>query len=683
MTPALFFGGAAAVAAPIVIHFLARRRFRRIRWAAMDFLIDAQRRNRRRLRMEEWLLLALRCLAVLLIALMIARPFIRPAGAAALLGGSGRIERVFVLDDSLSMAYQTAEGVVFSRTKVAVRRLIESIRRDTPDDTVTILRMSDPTAPVESGTYLDDAQTEELLMRLDALNPTQRSIDPANVMEKVADALKRNSGITSAAVYIISDFQRHDWVRRDTNRSEPTTSPSSVPADKGDTTIMDPLTAWAGEDRGLRLVLINVGEEDAANTAITELQLTGGQLVAGTTGTVRVKVANHAAEPMEAAEIQMTIGNLAQPSKTLRGLAPHQSVLVDIEAEFVRAGSEALRVELPPDALPADNVRYGVVDVASAIRVLVVNGEPSVDGFDDEVMLLTTALRPEGELFSGNEIVVLEETDLGETILGNFHAVVLANVYSLAEPVIESLERYVRGGGGVLVFLGDQVDADLYNMSLYRGGEGMLPAELIEIVRATKPAHLTVVDRLHPAMRGLSVEGDPLGLGQIVFREYFECVPFDPRSAESDREEGAGGETVGVGRGARVIARFDDAEEHPAIVERSFGRGRVILVATSADKEWHQWPDHPTFLPVMMELVRHVARKSDSALPAWVGQPIEMPLDPAVFEADAVVRTPALQAAVNKYCGYSRRSRFDYRSRGPAICCVHIVKTVYGYPDGT
>ncbi|MCH7839985.1 MAG: BatA domain-containing protein, partial [Planctomycetes bacterium] len=85
LTPALFVGGAAAMAAPILIHLLSRRRFKRIRWAAMDFLIDAERRNRRRIRMEDWILLALRCLAVFLLGLMLARPFVSPVGLAAAL----------------------------------------------------------------------------------------------------------------------------------------------------------------------------------------------------------------------------------------------------------------------------------------------------------------------------------------------------------------------------------------------------------------------------------------------------------------------------------------------------------------------------------------------------------------------------------------------------------------------
>ena len=70
------------------------------------------------------------------------------------------------------------------------------------------------------------------------------------------------------------------------------------------------------------------------------------------------------------------------------------------------------------------------------------------------------------------------------------------------------------------------------------------------------------------------------------------------------------------------------------------GLGRVVLVTTTSDKEWHDWPDHPTYLPVMMELLRHVARRSDSGQEYWVGSTIELPVDPAVFEADVTVRTP-------------------------------------------
>jgi hypothetical protein len=566
---------------------------------------------------------------------MIARPFVKPAGAAALWGGPRQTERLFVLDDSLSMAYQSAEGTSFSKAKVAVGRLLTTIRQETPDDTVTLLRMSAPAAPIESGAYLDETQTANLLARLDALTPSQQAIDLPAVIENVADMLKSNPDITGAAVYIVSDFQRHDWVR----------GGATAKAETGESNIFQPLTAWAEESRGLRLVLINVGEDEAPNLAVTELELDRRRLVASTPGAVRAKVANFSHRPIENLEVVLSVGHIVQPSETLRELAPRQSASVDLEAELLQTGWESVRVELAPDALPWDDVRYATAEVAGAIRVLIVNGEPSADHFDDEVTFLTTALRPEGEVFSGNEVEVVDEVELEETNLADFHVVLLANVYRVSEPAVDSLERFVRAGGGLQIFLGDQVDADLYNVALYRGGKGLLPGELREVVRPARPSHLTITDRLHPAMRGLGGEGDPLGVGEIAFFEYFGCVPHAVTPEEQDDlgpEPGAlaRADTARHVRPARVIARFDDADEHPAIVERSVGLGTVLLVTTAVDKEWHHWPDHPTFLPTMMELTRHVARRGGDGGRYRVGEAIEFPVDAAAFEPDVLVRRP-------------------------------------------
>ncbi len=632
VTPALAWAGAGAIAAPILIHLLARRRFKRIRWAAMDFLIDAERRNRRRIRMEEWILLALRCLAVALLGLMVARPFITPSGLASAWGGTRRTERVFVLDDSFSMAYLAPGATPFERAKSAVRRLIESIQKDTPDDTVTILKTSDPSKPVESGASLDADGTEELLARLEALTPSQRSIDITAVFEGVVEALQRDPSAVNVAVYFVSDFQRKDWVRRE--------GPSDAVRTEGG--LAAPLAAWASKERGLRLVLLNVGENDAANTSVTASSVRAGPLVVGTTGTVRVGVANYSGRKVENLELQSTVGNKQQSVKVIPSLTERQDAEVDLEVEFSRAGDEAVRVEIPQDALPLDNVRYLASDVVSAVRILLVNGEPSADEYDDEIALLSTALRPEGEVFSGHEIVIVDEPGLADANLAGFHAVVLANVYRIDEPTIESLERFVHQGGGAAFFLGDQVNADLYNSTLFRKGEGILPAELGEIVRPSEPAHLVITDRLHPAVRAVGRENDPLGVSQVPFFEFFSCkLPETDVAGVSVNEAADKGSAESSDRSARLIARFDTGDEHPAMIDRPFGRGRVLLVTSSADKEWNQWPDHPTYLPVITELIRHTARQAEGKAENRVGVPLELPIDPAQFGAEVVVRGPA------------------------------------------
>jgi len=105
LAPWLFAAGAAATSVPIVIHLLNKRKFRIVVWAAMDFLLAAQRRNARRLKFQRWLLLAVRCLALLILAAAVGQLVLESPLAGAWLG-SGQRAIVVVWDDSYSMGFQ-------------------------------------------------------------------------------------------------------------------------------------------------------------------------------------------------------------------------------------------------------------------------------------------------------------------------------------------------------------------------------------------------------------------------------------------------------------------------------------------------------------------------------------------------------------------------------------------------
>src|SRR3954454_19368199 len=98
--PALLWGAAAA-SLPIIIHLLNRRKFREMQWAAMRFLIAAMRKNSRRIRIEQWILLGIRTLLILLVVSAMAKPFLESLGALPILAGQ-RTHNVLVLDGSLS-----------------------------------------------------------------------------------------------------------------------------------------------------------------------------------------------------------------------------------------------------------------------------------------------------------------------------------------------------------------------------------------------------------------------------------------------------------------------------------------------------------------------------------------------------------------------------------------------------
>src|SRR6476660_7488718 len=106
---AFFLGGLVLASVPIIIHLLNRRRFMRVDWAPMKYLKLTIKTNRRRLRIEQLILLAVRTLVVILIVLAVARPVLSPNAMGSWLAGSGRTSRVIVIDDSLSMGYR-ADG---------------------------------------------------------------------------------------------------------------------------------------------------------------------------------------------------------------------------------------------------------------------------------------------------------------------------------------------------------------------------------------------------------------------------------------------------------------------------------------------------------------------------------------------------------------------------------------------
>jgi hypothetical protein len=128
----------AAASVPVVIHLLNRRKWREVPWAAMRFLLAAIKKNRRRLRIEQWLLLAIRTLVVLLVVAAMAKPFLESFGAVI---AGRRTHRVIVLDASLSMAYTAGESSRFDEARALAAQLVNGSRRG---DAISLVLMGDP-----------------------------------------------------------------------------------------------------------------------------------------------------------------------------------------------------------------------------------------------------------------------------------------------------------------------------------------------------------------------------------------------------------------------------------------------------------------------------------------------------------------------------------------------------------
>lgn len=666
MHPALALG-AAAVASPILIHILSRRRFRVVRWPTMEFLLAAHQRNRRRVRFEQLLLLVLRCLIVALLAMLVARPFLRPSAAAALIGSAPRTERIILLDDSYSTGYRPAAGQsVFSIASSAVQQMARWVAGEMPDDSLTVVLMSDPTKPLVALPNLSEEHLARLHESLAALSPSDRPARLTDGLGAISNLIEQAPTQSNAAIYVVSDMQRRDWLP-----DAATSAGSSAVAKAGSgASVLAPLTRLVERRRSVRLTLVDVGADHPANAALVELRPLLPQIIAGVRTRFEAAVANYSDQPLIDAELRVSIKDQALPPIVLPRIEPRQTTRQPIELIVPSEGHDRLVAELaaPGDLLALDDRRALGVEALPAVSVLLVDGEPNADNYLDEVFLLRTALNPAGRVSSGNDVRVVSDDQLETLELKPFHLVVLANVYRLSDAAARRIEEYVAGGGGLIVFLGDQVDAAAYNERLYAGGNGMLPAELGEVVAEPtgRGVGLGEWDEADPILRPFAGDAAKL-LRMVRFNSYYSARlaaestmlsetldqsatgDATPRVVPTSMPASAPATTTGPGveprraktrPAARVLAALADADHSPLLIERSYGAGHVLMCTTSADLEWNGWGRDPSYVAVLLQAAQVLARPSSFVGQSAVSSPIRTLVDPNAFSTRGAVRLP-------------------------------------------
>ncbi|RMG13241.1 MAG: VWA domain-containing protein [Planctomycetota bacterium] len=602
--------GLLAVAVPVVVHLLNRRRFRRVRWAAMSFLLAAQEEQRRRLRLEHLLVLLLRCLAVALFALVVARPLSAVAGLALLPGARNVVERVLVLDDSGSMRYRWRNQSSFERAVRAGTDFLETLRRERPGDLVAVHLASQESAwlpfvrPGGEG-------VARALEALPELQPGGRRLDLAGVLER---ALAREEGAEERrrVVYFLTDLRRVDWEGEGAARA------ARALADE------------AEDPQGDRVVVVDVGPRTAPNVGIVSLEPVDTLAQAGVSFEFEVRVRNFGAEPVRDLPLSLEAGGGRLPLATLAELAPGAEEAVRQRYTFAEPGPAALSVFLPGDGLDLDDRRELALEVADELAVLLLDGEDAPGPLAAETDMLRLALAPPGDERWGVAPRVVLPGDLLARELASAPMLIACNLERWPPRLLPALGRFVRAGGGLGLFLGDRVDAEAWERQLGPRGLDLLPCALGERLAAPGEEgglRLAPPAEDHPLTRIFSGEGNPF-LGRVRVLAY-RSLRLDPeRHAQS-----------------KVLLRLDEPGRTPFVVARPVGRGLVVLFNTTADLAWSNWPRLSSFPVVAMELVRLLAPASAAGRNLRCGEALVRPLDLARTAPTAELLLPGEEQA--------------------------------------
>jgi hypothetical protein len=629
LAPMLFAAGAACVSIPIIIHLLNKRKFKTIVWAAMDFLLAAQRRNARKLKFRRWLLLATRCLALLLLA----------AGIAQLVAqntvfgnfASGQKAYVVVWDDSYSMAFTPAGNTAPSAFDKSKRALLDWIPTLGPADKIMVIRAS------RGGTTANGASNnrpspdkDSAKARIAAALPSDASTDLSAALDQAADALKE-LGPTSRTRQLLILTDASNSALRD---------PSKANADPAAGAVADRLkkSLAAAKAQATDTRLFDFGAPDQPNMAVTDLRPVHPLVVAGTRAEFRITVLNATDRPAVDVPLSILVDGVPAHAEKLTRIDPGSPRTLTIAVPLATAGRHTIEARLPADGLPVDDGRTLLLNVRREIPILLVDGSPG----DNHTLGSTTYLQVAFALSAGDKPGsltpaalgggfaprVITELELPTTALPPFAAVVLSDTTTPRAPAVrDALRKYVQEGGLLLIFPGGHTNAQDMNALLGAPGvpsapgvDPLLPAAIGQAVKTQTAGELQTGTPFapegytHPVLEKFgeaAKSGLDVGFSSVQTTQYLKLTPPADGSSE-------------------VILRYakpDGAPGDPAVVARQVGKGKVVLFASTADTAWNSFGAAPSYVPFVHELMYYAIPGDTDALTLRVGDSIHLPQD--------------------------------------------------------
>ena len=491
----LFLFGLGAAALPVLIHLFTRRKPREVRFPSLDFLTEVNQSEIRRLRIKQWLLLALRTLAVALLALAISRPSMQGDQR-----GSAASTLIALVDISGSMGSPDGEGRPLTAT---ARRVVESLLATLgPTDDLLLIPYDRTPHPISDQPI---AEAGRLRAAAQALAPSAAATNHTAALELAVRALKDSRSL-NREVFWVSDFQRTGF---------------------GAGGFALPPGPWGRA----RMYLVPMTPSSRANAAVIgaalapsadptqppalEVDAAAFDAVSGTTAQDFA---------LEARELSTTTGsgvvNTLGRGFVALGARGESRALVPL-SHLPESGGEVL---LPDDALGLDNRRVFAAGRAGTLRVLIrEDGPPSP---------LRLALEA-GSPASGLSVRSVDASGLaGGT--GDADLVVLGDVEQPGPSELQVLLDFHRAGGSLLVAPGTRANREAWSLLLEQLGVGRMGRD-----DAAAPGASW---RLLRAVAGHAVlDGFPARPGEPLTQARFSSVPaFAPA------------------RGARVLLRFDE-----------------------------------------------------------------------------------------------------------------------------
>ena len=560
----------AAAILPLVIEWIFRRRKEQVPLPTLVFLL--QNKEQEQIKKQDRFLLLLRTIAIIVLVLAIARPLIRQSW----LKGAAQRNVIIFIDNTASMNQQVGVDTSF---RLAQKRAAEVVASLPKDSTVAVGCLTDRAETVIEG----EMDLSTVASKVKAMKASAGAAAMSEGLTWINEHLAK-MGSTVPEVYLFSDMQKYSWVHPGAQNG-------------------DQVKTFAELSSKSELWLVDVGGSPAFNYIVTDFAPIDSIVSTGMPAKFRATVELRGKAP---AGRKPTLTFLVdKEKKDVREfeVSEDKPTVITFEHRFQRPGECLAEVLLEGDDHPVDNSRLYLCTVFDEVKILVVDdgaNAPSQDSY-----FLTRAIAPPVhpgmDRVSRFGVQSVNTSQFFKENLDNYSAVIFVANSEMNERLSVQLKRYVSEGGSLLLFMGGKARLYDYNKFLYEDGKGLLPGKLAEKSASAAPgtAMLKFAGANHPSMVDLVSNAQPVELAQYVPVEFKEGAAGNPRI---------------------VLAMSNDAS---AIVERQFGRGRVMMVTTSAGAEWSAFPAAQEY-PIMIQgLVTNLVGNPDARVNLSVGDHYE------------------------------------------------------------
>ena len=597
--------GLAGISLPLLAHLISRRKFDVVDWGAMQFL-ELGRKTRRRVRLEEFLLMLLRMGLIGLIAFALSRPWASGGLFSGLVSTQSR-DIVLVIDGSYSMGRE--DGATTPHT-LAIQRAQEFLQVLNPGDTVSLVDARDQLRSVIAPPTRDLTLVREAL---DNLPEPAGTATPSEACATAVQMLGRTSNLAREAI-VFTDGQALGWSPYDDGlwnrfellRDQPTVKPN----------------VW----------VIDVTKDAPnieSNYFVDQLELSRELTVTDFPIRITTKIGRTGGTASETRRVYLEIdGQRLREHTQSHSLQADGEVTVEFEYRFPNSGSHLISVAMENDVLPGDNQSDAAITVAKALPVLLVDGDMQPGPIKRETFFAKAALSATENTTPWVNATVVSPDKLTGELLAQNEAVVIANVPRFAEAQAAALTEFVNSGGGVLFALGDRVEAINYNQLLFGDGTGILPASL-QVIRADES------DRNDITNEGVRIEDSSLqipwiekfrqrndgGLTEARFSNWWQVFPA--AATKQENRESAEEAPRPQDSAANMTARLTMGD--PALISRRYGRGNTMLMTVPIDADWSTLPARPDFVPFLHEML-FVLASGQSQHNVDVGVPLLHPV---------------------------------------------------------